>query len=131
MHDFDQHGNEKESTVPKYNFNAYVTMEVNLEGSKLPTPVFGLVLRCSLNLPGSKNSRLLQKTGNLSYILEHGNEKESTDPKYNFNVHVTIKVNQEGSELPTPVVGLALRGSLNVFGSKSPDYSKRLVTSAT
>ena len=100
-------------------------MEVNLEGSKLPTPVFGLVLRCSLNLPGSK------KTGNLSYMLEHWNEKESTDSKYNFNAYVTMEVNLEGSELPTPVVGLAPRGSLNLPGSKSPDYSKRLVTLAT
>ena len=57
--------------------------------------------------------------------------KESTDAKYNFNAYVSMEVNQEGSKLPTPVVGLALRGSLNLPGSKSPDYSKRLVTSAT
>ena len=45
--------------------------------------------------------------------------KESTDAKYNFNAYVTMEVNQEGSKLPTPVVGLALRGSLNLPGSKS------------
>ena len=53
-------------------------------------------------------------------------EKESTDPKYNFNTYVTMELNQEGSELPTSVLGLALRCSLNLPGSKSPDYSKRL-----
>ena len=44
---------------------------------------------------------------------------------------VTMEVNQEGSKLPTPVVRLALLGSLNHPGSKSPDYSKKLVTFAT
>ena len=65
----------------------------------------------------------------------HGNEAtytywsiESTDPKYNFNTYVTMEVNHEGSELPTLVLGLALRCSLNLTGSKSPDYSKTLVT---
>ena len=89
-------------------------MEVYQEGSELPTPVVGLALRCSLNLPGSKSP------GNLRYILEHGNEKESTDPKYNFNTYVSMEVYQEGSELPTPVVGLALRCSLNLPESKKP-----------
>ena len=54
--------------------------------------------------------------------------KESTDPKYNFIAYVTVEVNQEESELPTPVLGLAQRGCLNLPGSKSQDYSKRLVT---
>ena len=49
----------------------------------------------------------------------------------NFNTYVTMKVNHKVSELRTPVLGLALRCSLNFPGSKSPDYSKRLVTSAT
>ena len=106
-------------------------MEVNHEGSELPTPVLGLALRCSLNFPGSNMPRLLQKTGNLSYVLEHGYEKQSTDPKYKFNAYVTMEENQEGSELHTPVVVLVLRGSLNLPGSKRPDYSKRLVTLAT
>ena len=53
---------------------------------------------------------------------------ESTDPKYNFNTYVTMEVNHEGFELPTLVLGLALRCSLNLTGSKSPDYSKTLVT---
>ena len=57
--------------------------------------------------------------------------RKSTDPKYNFNAYVNMELKQEGSELPIPVVSLALRCSLNLPGSKSPDYSKRLVTSAT
>ena len=110
-----------------------MTMEVNQEGSELPTLVLGLALRCSLNLHGSKKPRLHSKrlATSATYILEHGNEKESTDPKYNFNAYVIMEVNREGSGLPTPVVGLALRGSLNLHGSKSLDYSKRLVTLAT
>ena len=60
----------------------------------------------------------IQKTGNLSYILEHGNEKESTDPEYNFNPYVTMEVNLEGSKLPASVVGLALQGSLNLQEEK-------------
>ena len=72
-----------------------------------------------------------KQSGWLSYILEHGNEKESPDPKYNFNAYMTIEVNLEGSELPTPVVALVLRGSLNLPGSKSADFFKRFVTSAT
>ena len=31
-----------------------------------------------------------------TYILELGNEKESTDPKYNFNAYVTMEVHLEG-----------------------------------
>ena len=113
-----EHGNEKESSDPKYNFNSHVTMEVNHEGSKSPTSAIGLALRCSLNLPGS---RLLQKTGNISYILENGNEKESImNPNTISNAYVTIEVNQEGSELPTPVLGLALQCSLNLPGNKRP-----------
>ena len=108
-----EHGNEKESTDLKYNFIAYLTMGVNREVSGLPTPVLGLTLRCSLNLPGSKRLH-----GNLSYILEHWNEKESTDLKYNFIDYLTMGVNREGSELPTPVLGLTLRCSLNLPGSK-------------
>ena len=37
----------KEYNDPKYNFNAYVTMEVNLEGSELPTSGVGLALQGS------------------------------------------------------------------------------------
>ena len=106
-------------------------MEVNLEGSELLTSVVGLALRGCLNLPGSKSQDYSKRLGNvLSCILEHGNEKESTDPKYNFN-YVTMEVNMEGSKLPAYAVGLALRGSLNLPGNKSADYSKRLVTLAT
>ena len=100
-------------------------MQVNHEASELNTPVLGLALRCSLNLPRNisqdYSKRLLTSA---TYTLEHGNEKESTDPKYNFNAYVTMEVNHKGSELPTPAVGLALRGSLNLPGSKGPDYSK-------
>ena len=53
------------------------------------------------------------------------------DPKYNFNAYVTMEVHQEGSKLTIFVDGLALQGSLNLHGSKSPDYSKRLVTLPT
>ena len=35
-------------------FHAYVTMEVNLEGSKLPASVVSLALQGSLNLPEEK-----------------------------------------------------------------------------
>ena len=66
-------------------------MEVKLEGTELPTPMFGLALRWSLNLPGSKNPKRLVTSA--TYILEHGNEKESTDSKCNFNAYVTMEVN--------------------------------------
>ena len=87
--------------------------------------------RCACTCLCKPQTSLVQITPNDSYILEHGNEKESPDPKYNFNAYMTMEVNHEGSELPTPMVGLALRSSLNLPGSKSPDYSRRLVTSAT
>ena len=57
--------------------------------------------------------------------------KEYNENKYNLNAYVTMEVNLEGSELPTPAIGLALRGSLNLPKNKRPDYSKRLVTLAT
>ena len=73
------HWNEKESTDSKYNFNAYVTMEVNLEGSELPTPVVRLILRGS--------------------ILEYGNGKASTVQIYNPSTCVALKVDRKGCEL--------------------------------
>ena len=97
-------------------------MEVNQEGSELPTPVVGLALRGSLKFPGNISPDYSKRlVFSAAYILEYGNEKESTDPKYNFNIYVTIEVNQERSKLPTSVVGLALRGSLNLHGNKSPE----------
>ena len=70
-------------------------MEVNHEGSELHTSVLGLALQCSLNLPGSKSPDYSNRlVTSATYILEHGNEKEIIDSKYNFNAYVTIEVNQ-------------------------------------
>ena len=107
-------------------------MEVNLEGFELPTPVVGLALQGSLNLPRNKSQDYFNRLVTSATYWSMGMIKSLlADPKYNFNAYVTMEVNQEGSELPTPVVGLALPGSLNLPGSKSPDYSKRVLTLAT
>ena len=60
-------------------------MEVNLEGSELPTPVVGLALRGCLNLSGSKSQDYSKRLVTLAmYVLDYWNTKESTDPKYNI-----------------------------------------------
>ena len=102
-------------------------MEVNLKGSKLSTAIVGLALRGSLILPGSKSPDYSKRLVTSATYWSIGIRKSPLTPN-TINAYVTIKVNQEGSELLTFVVGLALRGSLNLPGSKSTDYS---VTSAT